>query len=80
MKFRSDVDSISNICGGMFPNSRASHTSSMAHLLAEWRRLMWHLLLSFAAGFGLAAWIWLPGYLSYWESQEDKSWRDHWEV
>jgi len=41
---------------------------------------MWHLLLGFLGGFGLAAWIWLPGYLSYWESQEDKSWRDHWEL
>jgi len=24
----------------MFPDSRASHTSSMAHLLAEWGRVM----------------------------------------
>jgi len=52
----------------------------MAHLPDQRGSLMWHLFLGFLGGFGLAAWIFAPGYLSYWESQEDKSWRDHWEL
>ena len=41
---------------------------------------MWHFLISFAAGVGLGAWIWYPGYRSFWDSQKERSVLDHWEL